>query len=72
MGADLTVPDSYTKAEIEGLKTSIIDKKEEAVCPRCGGIFEQRAIGGGGSISTIIEYRCETCDRKIALSDFLV
>jgi hypothetical protein len=60
----------YSKSEVEALKAQILEKGKDAVCPRCGGTFEQRAVGGGGSISTVIECKCQKCGRKVALSDF--
>lgn len=71
-GGRVGPPDGYTQKEIAALKAAVLETGGEASCPRCGGIFKQRVVGGGGSISTIIEYRCEDCGRDVALSDLLV
>lgn len=64
--------DVYNRQEIETVKAEVLETGGEATCPRCGGKFKQRVVGGGGSISTIIEYRCEDCGRDVSLSDLLV
>ena len=37
--------DEYSKLEVEALKKAVLEKGKGALCPRCGGVFEQRAVG---------------------------